>query len=394
MIGISRLYLGASEASDRLRYDGGHGRPLDGRRRRPVVVWNTTARCNLNCLHCYAHATATGTEDQLSGSEARAFIDDVAAFGSPVLLFSGGEPLMREDLGELIAHAVSRGLRAVVSSNGTLLNGTKAEKLRDAGAAYVGISLDGLEPTHDAFRGQTGAFARTLDGIRACRQIGLKTGVRLTLTRGNVDDLDGILDLLRREDIPRVCFYHLVYTGRGAELRAEDLPHARRRQVVDRIIDFAAEDHARGNRREVLTVDNHCDGPFLYMRMAREHHPDAARVHALLDANGGNASGIGIAGVNWDGTVYPDQFWRTHALGSVRERPFSTIWSDESIDWLYRLRHREEYLNPRCAGCRFLPACRGNFRARAEAALGDPWACDPACYLTDEEIAPASGESP
>jgi radical SAM protein with 4Fe4S-binding SPASM domain len=208
------------------------------------------------------------------------------------------------------------------------------------------------------------------------------------MTRANYADMDGIFDLIRAEDIPRVCFYHLVYAGRGVALREADLTHAQTREAVDRIIDFAAGECARGRRREVLTVDNHCDGPFLYMRMRREGNPRADEVLGMMRANGGNPSGIAIAGVNWDGTVYPDQFWRNRPLGNIRERAFSRIWSDDSIELLARLRHRETWLDARCRGCRFLEACRGNFRARAESALGDAWACDPACYLTDEEIAP------
>jgi radical SAM protein with 4Fe4S-binding SPASM domain len=393
MIGISRLYLGESELSDHLRYIGGGGAPFSGRRRRPVVVWNTTARCNLQCMHCYAHATDVCGEHELSGGEARALIDDLAACGCPVLLFSGGEPLLRGDVPELIRYAVDHGLRAVVSTNGTLISADMARRLKASGTSYVGVSLDGLRATNDRFRGRSDAFERALAGIRACRLAGVKVGLRLTLTRHNIGDLPGVFDLIRQESIPRVCFYHLVYTGRGADLRAADLSHAQTRAAVDQIVDFAAADRRRGERREVLTVDNACDGPYLYLRMQRERHPAADQVRDLLRANGGNASGSGIACVSWDGVVYPDQFWRNHPLGNIRARPFSAIWSDDSIEWLARLRARETYLNARCLGCRFIELCRGNCRARAEAALGDPWACDPACYLTDAEIAPTSEEA-
>jgi radical SAM protein with 4Fe4S-binding SPASM domain len=387
MIGVSRLYLGAPEVSDSLRYTKESDRRPGGRARRPVVVWNTTARCNLDCVHCYADAATSRAGNELTSAEASGFIEDLAAFGSPVLLFSGGEPLMRDDLFDLIRFAVSRGLRAVVSTNGTLIDNAAAARLKDAGAAYAGISLDGMRETHDRFRGRAGAFDLALEGFRACRRAGLKSGLRLTMTRANYADMDGIFDLIRAEDIPRVCFYHLVYAGRGVALREADLTHAQTREALDRIIDFAAGEYARGRRREVLTVDNHCDGPFLYMRMRREGNPRANEALGMLRANGGNPSGIAIAGVNWDGTVYPDQFWRNRPLGNIRERVFSRIWSDDSIELLARLRHRETWIDARCRGCRFLGVCRGNFRARAEAALGDAWACDPACYLTDEEIA-------
>jgi radical SAM protein with 4Fe4S-binding SPASM domain len=321
-------------------------------------------------------------------------IDDLAAFGCPVLLFSGGEPLTRPDLGELAHYARERGLRTVVSTNGTLITPEKAAELKAAEIGYVGVSLDGLETTHDRFRRRVGAFKMTLDGIRACREVSLKVGARLTLTRCNVGELEGIFELLEREGIPRACFYHLVYTGRGSALRDLDLSHEETRQAVDRIIDLTHQAHARGLPLEVLTVDNHCDGPYLYQRMLREGSPRAAQVLELLRASGGNASGSGIACISWDGTVYADQFWRNHPLGNIRGQPFSELWSDSRNDWLVGLRNRRPLLDTRCRECRFYDLCGGNFRARAEAVDGNPWAMDPACYLTDEEIALAPDQPP
>ena len=391
MIGVSRLYEGVEEPSDKLRY---HWRPKQGQggaealcARKPIVVWNCTSRCNLNCKHCYADVAGANDDHALTTAEARLLIDDLAGFGCPVLLFSGGEPLTRPDLGELAHHAQKRGLRTVVSTNGTLITPEKAAELKEAKIAYVGVSLDGLETTHDLFRQRAGAFRQTLAGIRACRAASLKVGIRLTLTRCNVGELDGIFELLEREAIPRVCVYHLVYTGRGSAIRNLDLSHQETRQAVDRIIDLTHRAHARGSTMEVLTVDNHCDGPYLYQRMLREGHPRAGQVLELLRASGGNASGSGIACVSWDGTVYADQFWRNHPLGSIRVQPFSELWSGAGNEWLIRLRNRRPLLDARCQKCRFYDVCGGNFRARAEAIDGNPWTVDPACYLTDEEIA-------
>jgi len=393
MIGISKLYCGTVEASDPLRY-GRQSAKLPShllqfsRDKKPVVVWNCTKQCNLACAHCYASATRKPAPDELDGDEARAMIDDLAAFGSPVLLLSGGEPLMRGDLLEMIAHARSGGMRAVVSTNGTLITPAKAEALAEAGLSYVGVSLDGLEAIHDQFRGVAGAFGKALQGIRNCRSAGVKVGLRLTLTRRNVADLGGIFDLIEREQIPRVCFYHLVYTGRGDNLRAETLSNDQTRDVVDLIMDRTAELHRAGNPLEVLTVDNHADGPYVYLRLLREDPDRAAACLELLRMNGGNSTGVGIGCVSWNGDVHPDQFWRHHVLGNVRRRPFSEIWTDPDQPLLSKLRLRKKVLTCRCTRCRWLDVCNGNFRARAEAVSGDPWGDDPACYLTDEEIAP------
>ncbi len=376
MISISTLYCGRPLASHRLRYE-----PCAAG---PVIVYNCTDRCNLACAHCYSASTADAAGDELTTAQAKALLDHLAAMGVPVVLFSGGEPTLRADLAELIAHAASRGVRPVVSTNGTEITPAMADRLAAAGVAYVGVSIDGLEAVHDRFRGESGAFRRALAGIAACREARVKVGLRMTLTRHNAGQLDGVFDLLSREGIPRVCFYHLVPAGRGEALAADDLDPAARRAAVDRIMDLAAAH----SQIDVLTVDNHADGPYVYLRLAREDPARAAEALELLRANGGNASGVRLACIRPGGNVQPDQFWHARVLGNVLDRPFSEIWTDPDNDLLARLRQRPRKLNGRCSRCRWLDVCNGNLRARAEAATGDQWGCDPACYLTDEEIAP------
>jgi len=354
--------------------------------KKPVVVWNVGRRCNLRCVHCYSHSHDRQYTGELTHEEGLRLIDDLAAFGAPVLLFSGGEPLMRPRLFELIAHARELGTRAVLSTNGTLITPDVAGQLKEFGLSYVGVSLDGLEETNDRFRGVKGAFETALEGMRNCRKAGIKVGLRFTMNRRNAQDIDGIFDLLISEDIPRVCFYHLVYAGRGSKLIDEDLSHEESRNAVDLIMDRTRDAHAAGVPLEVLTVDNHCDGPYLYMRMLRENPDKAKGVLELLEMNGGNSSGIGIGCVSWDGEVYADQFWRHYSLGNVRERPFGEIWMDTSNEVMAGLKSRKGLITGRCAKCKWLDICNANFRVRAEAVTGDLWASDPACYLTDEEI--------
>ena len=392
MIGISKLYCGTVEPSDALRY-GRHSGKLPSHLlqfssdKTPVVVWNVTRRCNLKCVHCYAHAKDEEFSGELSTSEGKAVLDDLAAFGSPVVLFSGGEPLARPDLIELAEYAVGKGMRAVISTNGTLINQRIAGDLKKVGLSYVGISLDGLEEVNDRFRGVKGAFRKAMDGIKACQDAGIKVGLRFTMNRRNAQEIPGIFDLLEKHEIPRVCFYHLVYAGRGSDLMKEDLSHQETREAVDLIIDRTAGLFERGKAKEVLTVDNHADGPYLYLRMLRENSPRVAEVLALLQMNEGNSSGRGIGCVSWDGSVHADQFWRHYSFGNVRERRFSEIWTDLSNPLMKRLKDKKPYVKGRCAECKWLQVCGGNFRVRAEAATGDIWACDPACYLSDEEIA-------
>jgi 12,18-didecarboxysiroheme deacetylase len=396
MIGISKLYCGALEPGDVFRY-GRRSGDLPSHLlqfsadKKPVVVWNMTRRCNLRCVHCYASATGAADPGELTTAEARVVIDDLAAFGVPVILFSGGEPLTRDDLPDLARHAADRGIRAVISTNGTLITRAHAAAFREIGLSYVGVSLDGLEATHDRFRGQRGAFAAALEGIRTCRDAGIKVGVRFTVHRGNVSEVPAIFDLLEAEQIGRCCFYHLVYAGRGSKLAAEDLSHAQTRRLLDLVMDRTRALFERGRPAEILTVDNHADGPYVYLRLLRENPARAREVLELLRMNGGNSSGTGIGCIGWDGAVHPDQFWRNVVLGNVRIRPFSATWTDPSHALLARLRNRKHHLHGRCASCRWLDVCNANFRARAEALTGDMWAPDPACYLTDEEIASKGG---
>jgi Fe-coproporphyrin III synthase len=393
MIGISKLYCGAVEASDPLRY-GRHSKSLPSHLlqfssdKKPVVVWNVTRRCNLRCVHCYSQSDDRNYPDELSFEEGTALIDDLAEFGSPVVLFSGGEPLIRRDILDLIRHAVSRNMRAVLSTNGTLITGEMASKLKDIGLSYVGISLDGLERVHDAFRGVPGTFARVMKAIKNCQGVGLKVGLRFTINRRNYEDIPGIFDLVEERNIPRICFYHLVYAGRGTDLVNEDLDHAQTRDVVDLIMDRTRRLHDKGLPVEVLTVDNHADGPYLYRRLTGEDPARAAEVLKLLQMNEGNNSGRGIGCVSWDGSVYADQFWRHHSFGNVRYRRFSRIWTDPSDEFLMQLKDKKKHVKGRCSQCRWLDICGGNFRVRAEALYGDVWAPDPACYLTDQEIEP------
>ncbi|MDD6087704.1 MAG: 12,18-didecarboxysiroheme deacetylase [Desulfovibrionaceae bacterium] len=391
MIGISKLYCGQVEASDALRY-GRHSGSLPShllqfsQDKKPVVVWNMTRRCNLKCVHCYAKAVDPNGSDEISTSQGKAIIDDLAAYGAPVMLFSGGEPLVRKDLPELAHYAVEKGMRAVISTNGTLITREKAKELKAVNLSYVGISLDGDEEVHDHFRGVPGSFQKALQGIENCQKEGLKVGLRFTINKRNVQEIPKLFRILREREVPRICFYHLVYSGRGSEMMKEDLSHAETRAVLDLIMDETRAMFDAGLEKEVLTVDNHADGPYVWMRLLREDPARAEEVFKLLQFNEGNNSGRGIGCISWDGKVHADQFWRDHVFGNVLERPFSEIWDDPNIPLLAQMKDKKKYVGGRCARCRFLNICGGNFRARAEACYGDVWAEDPACYLTDEEI--------
>lgn len=382
MINCTRLLCSKKGFYDEIRYV--KGKPADTNR--PIVVWNSTKSCNLKCVHCYIDAKAEKDKGELTTEQAKAMIDDLASFGAPVLLFSGGEPFMRPDLFELSKYALSKGLRTVISTNGTLITKDAAKKIKDAGFSYVGISLDGLETTNDKFRKEQGAFQRTLQGIRNCHASGVRAGLRFTINKYNLRDIPGIFDLIEKEGIKRACFYHLVYAGRGSTMVKDDLTKQQARDTMDTIFERTIKLCGKSEDTEILTVDNHADGVYLYLRLKKENKKKAQKVFNLLKINGGNKSGIGIADVDNLGFVHADQFWRHYSFGNVLERKFSEIWLDEKDELLSNLRNRIKLLKGKCGRCHYQDICAGNFRVRAEAVYGDVWQEDPACYLTEEEI--------
>ena len=380
MISISRLLCDAVGPGDSLRYR------TSPQNSRPVVVWNCTRQCNLHCFHCYADANIQPASPEMDTEDGKNFIQGLAHFGVPVLLFSGGEPLLRKDVLELATFAKKCGVGVVLSTNGTLITQEVASNIRAIGFREVGISLDGAEETNDMLRGKKYAYREALQGIRNCVALGQRVSLRFTITSFNYLEIPAIFDLAEKENVDRICFYHLAYSGRGKSLAQNDLSHSETRSVVDLICERTLDLYERGIEKEVLTVGNHADGVYIYLKLKREHPEKAGKVFSLLQMNGGNSSGIHIGAVDEQGNVYPDQFWRTHSLGNVRRSEFGHIWMNPSDPLMQKLRDRKKFLKGRCAGCKYVDLCNGNLRARAEAMFNDMWTHDPACYLTEEEI--------
>jgi len=398
MLDVTRLLCNQATPGDSLRYGAPPGDDAPGTRRpprrsaadrRPVVVWNCTRRCNLRCVHCYARSGADASDaGELSTQEARTMLADLAAFGVPAVLFSGGEPLIREDLMDLVRAACDLGHRPTLSTNGTLITGPVARDIKAAGFTYVGISLDGIGEVNDRFRGLPGAFDKAVAAFRHLKDVGQRVGLRLTLTRRTAGDLERIFDFLEAEAVDRACFYHLVYAGRGEAIVGDDLTYADSRAAMETIF-RRTEDFCRGGApKDILTVDNSVDGVYLYRHVAARDPERARRVYDLLAWNGGArfSTGVGIGCIDPVGDVHPNQFWTHYTLGNVRERPFSRIWTDTSDPLLAGLRDRLPLLKGRCGACRWQEICGGGSRVRADAVFGDPWAPEPACYLTDDEI--------
>ncbi len=401
MINLTKLWTGAAQPADGLRYGQGTHPHRSANARKPITVWNITRTCNLRCVHCYSDSNAAKYPGELTWEEMEKVVSDLAAYEVPSLLLSGGEPMIHPRFFDLVESASSAGLKLTISTNGTLITEEKAALLKAAQVAYVGISLDGIGEIHDHFRRKEGAFDAAVRGFRHCHAVGQKTGLRLTLTKHNVENIDRILDFIEEEEIQRVCFYHLVPAGRGSELQVLS-PEAARR-AIDTLIARVETWHAQGVDRELLTVTQPADGAYLLVRMERENHPNLEEARRLLKWNGGgaNSSGRGIANIDTQGNVHPDQFWQDVLLGNVKLQPFSEIWEGRnpvSAETLASIRSigqlssedRQARLSGPCAGCRWFGICGGGFRTRAAFANdGDLWGSDPGCYLREEERHPS-----
>jgi len=390
MIGCTKLLCGTATVSDALKYrKGTNETPAKmlqfSELNRPMIVWNITNRCNLRCQHCYIDAEDRINKEELTTEEAKEFITDLSEMKVPVLLLSGGEPIIRSDIFELSNFARDKGMRTALSTNGTLINPEIAEKIKEAGIKYVGVSLDGMREIHDQFRCMPGAFDSALEGIRNCMKLDIKTGVRFTLNRFNKDDLPKILELVEKEGIPRFCMYHLVYSGRGKNIISTDTDLKEKRETIEFLVEKTIELHQKGIQMEILTVDNHADGVFIYNYLLKNKPERAEEVMQLLKMHGGCSAGKKFANIDSSGNVHPCQFWQHVSLGNVKEQKFSEIWNNSDNELLVKLRNKEDFLKGRCGECHFKSVC-GGCRVRAEVVNGDLWAEDPNCYLTDNEI--------
>jgi heme d1 biosynthesis radical SAM protein NirJ len=352
----------------------------------PVVIWNLIRRCNLACKHCYSISADKDFAGELSTNEVFEVMKDLKAFRVPVLILSGGEPLLRPDIFDIAIRAREMGFYTALSSNGTLIDDPIADRIAEIGFNYVGISIDGIDATHDRFRARQGAFAESMGGIRRCVARGVKVGLRFTMTMDNAAELPQVVDLMEREGVAKFYFSHLNYAGRGNKNRLDDATMQVTRNSMDYLFDVAWAHASAGREREFVTGNNDADGPYFLSWVKRRHPGKAEHVAGKLRQWGGNASGINVANIDNLGEVHPDTMWWNHKLGNVRDRPFSAIWPDTSDALMAGLKARPRPVEGRCKACVHLEMCNGNTRVRAQRTTGNAWAEDPGCYLSDEEI--------
>jgi radical SAM protein with 4Fe4S-binding SPASM domain len=362
MINVSKLYLGIENPSDRFRY---HSDTTSG----PIVVYNCTNKCSQNCLHCYSKIGISG--DELNTAQAKQLLNQLTEIKCPVVLFSGGEPLERMDVFQLLDFSHRLGLRTVLSTNGNLIDSKIAQKLFDTGVNYVGISIDGNQKTHDDFRGTAGSFKKAVDAVKFCKAANIKTGIRFTITNRNYNQIKDVFSLAAGLNVQRICFYHLISAGRAAKSSLK-CTSQQIRQALNDILD-CTQDYAVKGVTEVLTVGNHADGPFILNRLKHENSPQYEKTLDLLTKFGSNKIGTKIFAIDAAGNVHPDQFWQNFSLGNVTEIKLEEIYKKS----FNLFKDKTKFAPARCKNCLWLEICGTNMRDLQ---------LEPACYLKDEEI--------
>lgn len=321
-----------------------------------IVSWNVTNACNLKCAHCYRDAGAKKA-DELSTDEGRALIDEIARAGFKIMIFSGGEPVMRDDLYELVAYARERGLRPVLGTNGTLITHEVARKLKEAGMTAVGISLDSMDKkAHDDLRGVAGSWDAAVDGMKACREAGLPFQVHTTVMEFNYDEVEKITDFAVAVGARGHHVFFLVPTGRAVDIADASIKADQYERLLRRLL---------AKQREVtIEIKPTCAPQFL--RIAKQMGVPTRFSRGCL-------AGLSYCLINPVGVVQACAYLDIPA-GNVRGKPFSTIWREAEV--FQRLRTQE--YSGKCGQCDYQEVC-GGCRARALFYYGDYMAEEPWC---------------
>ena len=350
-----------------------------------IVAWESTVACNLACVHCRASAQTTPEPDELTTEEVFHLIDQLAEFGQPIFVISGGEPLMRPDIFEVAAYGTQRGLRVAVSPNGTLITPEVVRKFKEAGVRRISVSIDGsTAERHDAIRGVPGAFDAAMEGLAACREAGLGFQLNTTVMRQTRDDLPAVRDLAVRIGAEAWHVFMLVPTGRG---KIDD-------EVSPQEYEETLYEIYQMTKSSPIPIRVTC-GPHFMRIVAQNRQKDRDQPNLERPRNNGRPGGLdrttrgclagdGYCFISFRGDVTPCGYFSVVA-GNVRERAFQEIYLDSPL--FRSLRDFGQYKG-KCGACEFLRVC-GGCRARAYSLTGDYLAEEPYCVYQPRALAEA-----
>lgn len=357
--------------------EGKESRSLDG----TIAIWNFTNRCNLSCLHCYSKASLY-SKDRLDTDTIKNNILKLKDSGIKFIIFSGGEPLTRKDIFDIASFAKDQGIVTYLSTNGLYVGKNNALKILEH-FNYVGISIDGSENVHDYFRGLEGSFKESINAVKLLNSYKKqKVGIRFTITKETLKDLEFIFELAQKESIPKIYISHLVYSGRGLENLKMDISKDQRREAVDFIIKKAFYYYDNDIDIEVVTGNMEMDAIYFLEEFSKRYPELKDEMIRRLKRWGGNSAGRNLLNINSEGEVKPDPFF-PFSVGNILESDFRDIWSNSPDNTLKRLREHPREIEGKCKNCDWIDICNGGSRSRAWAISGDLWQEDPSCYITN-----------
>jgi len=335
-----------------------------------LVAWETTRNCNLDCKHCRASATMGPYRDELDTSLALRLLDQIAEVGEPIIILTGGEPLMRPDIFEIAAYGTGKGLRMVMAPNGTLITEQNARQMAEAGIKRISISLDGAtQKIHDNFRGVDGAFEGALNGIHWAKKAGVEFQINTTISKQNLDEIPKIFQLAVELGAVAHHIFLLVPTGRGKYLIEQEINAEEYERTLNWFYD------QRNN--SPLQLKATC-APHYYRILRQRARADGEKVtfqtHGLDAVTRGCLGGIGFCFISHQGVVQPCGFLQKDS-GNVTQTPFAEIWEHSEV---FKTLRNYDLLTGKCGPCEYRKVC-GGCRARAFEATGDMMAEEPLC---------------
>ena len=360
----------------------GHNAPKYGEERKKwlpkLIAWELTRSCNLNCIHCRAAARFGPYPNELTTEECFKMLDDVASFSSPIIIMTGGEPMLRDDIWDIAQHGTDLGLRMVMAPCGFLVTEETAQKILDVGIKRVSYSIDGATAeSHDNFRRVEGAFASVMKAIESSNKVGLEFQVNTTITKHNLHELPKILDLVISLGAKAHHPFLLVPTGRGADLKEQEISPEDYEKTLTWFYEM---------RDEVPIQFKPTCAPHYYRIFRQQEKEKGIKVtyesHGLDAMSKGCMGGQSFAFVSNTGKVQICGFLDTEC-GDIRKEPFSKVW--ETSEVFQEMRAWDDY-NGRCGYCEYRSVC-GGCRARAFAFTGDYMDEEPFCTYQPPEAA-------
>jgi AdoMet-dependent heme synthase len=335
-----------------------------------LVAWETTRNCNLSCVHCRASATLGPYRGELNTQAAYNLLDEIASVGNPIIILTGGEPLLRHDIFDIASYGTDQGLRMVMAVNGTLVTPQTASRMVASGIRRISVSLDGASAErHDTFRGVKGAFTGALEGIKNAKEAGLEFQINTTITKSNLNQIPDILSLAESLGAVAHHIFLLVPTGRGKYLIDQEIDAREYEQTLNWFYD----------QRDKTSLQLKATCAPHYYRILRQRAKEEGRKvtfesHGLDAVTRGCLAGTGFCFVSHVGVVQPCGFLDL-PCGNVTEQPFGDIWRNSEV--FKKLRDPRQ-LSGKCGLCEYRRVC-GGCRARAYEATADFMAAEPLC---------------